>query len=248
MEKISLQKFGLTEKEETVYLTLLANNSLTANDIATKCGIHRQVAYDVLARLLDKGLVSSIQNNSKKVFSAMPPKRLLDEAKENNLLLEKMLPQLSLQINSRKEDALVSVVRGKNSVKEVIKLIQDKMEEGAREHLVMGVDDKMYMKYAPIPLKKFMKFLEEKNLRERVLAMEGEKYFAGEKRSLYKFIPKEFFNPTATHIAGDLVAILIWTNPPTAIIIENKETADAYRKYFNLLWKVAKTKKWRSAV
>jgi hypothetical protein len=94
-------------------------------------------------------------------------------------------------------------------------------------------------------MKKFISLIEKNNFRERILAREGDIFFVGGKTSEYKFIPREFFNPTATHIAGNMVAIIIWTTPPTGIIIESSEVADSYRKYFNLLWKIAKIRKWR---
>jgi len=249
MEKASLQKFGLTEKEESVYLALLGSRDCGVNEIASKCGIHRQVAYDVLNRLLEKGLVSFTQSDTKKLFSAMHPKKLLEDLKENEALLENMLPQLVSQMNVPKGSANVSVIRGKNVVTSILKAVTERLEKKeAMEHLVMGVDDRKYMKYSPIYFKKFIKFLETNKLKEHVLAKEGDTYFAGGKTSQYKFIPNEFFNPTATHIAGNLVAIIIWTEPLTGILIESKETADAYIKYFNMLWKSAKTKKWRGRV
>jgi hypothetical protein len=43
-------------------------------------------------------------------------------------------------------------------------------------------------------------------------------------------------------IYGNKVAIFDWTEPITTIIIEKKGIADSYRKYFNLLWKIASPK------
>lgn len=34
--------------------------------------------------------------------------------------------------------------------------------------------------------------------------------------------------------------IAIWTEEPAAVLIENKETADSFRNYFKLLWKLGK--------
>ncbi len=59
---------------------------------------------------------------------------------------------------------------------------------------------------------------------------------------------REFFNPTATHIAGNTICIIIWSAPIIGIIIENREVADAYRKYFNLLWKIAEKRPWKRNV
>jgi len=56
-----------------------------------------------------------------------------------------------------------------------------------------------------------------------------------------KFLPKEYASPASTNIYGDKVAILLWEEEPLAIVIKNKKIADAYRSFFSLLWKTAKS-------
>jgi len=40
----------------------------------------------------------------------------------------------------------------------------------------------------------------------------------------------------------DKIAILDWTEPITTIIIEKKAIAEGFRKYFEVLWQLAKTR------
>ena len=55
-----------------------------------------------------------------------------------------------------------------------------------------------------------------------------------------RYLAKNYATPAATNIYGDKVAIINWTEDPLAILINNKEIADSYRKYFEILWKNAK--------
>jgi len=71
------------------------------------------------------------------------------------------------------------------------------------------------------------------------LTSEKPKFIYKTKVITYRYIPKEYFNPTSTLVYGDRVALLIW-EPLTVIMIKNKELADSYRKQFELLWKIAK--------
>ena len=57
-----------------------------------------------------------------------------------------------------------------------------------------------------------------------------------------RYIPKEYKTPTETTIYGEKVAIFLLTEEPKAILIKSKTIAEAYRNYFNLLWKVGKTR------
>ena len=55
-----------------------------------------------------------------------------------------------------------------------------------------------------------------------------------------RYLSKEFLFPVRTMIYGNKVAIVDFTKPITTIIIEKKEISDAYKKHFDLLWKISK--------
>jgi hypothetical protein len=42
------------------------------------------------------------------------------------------------------------------------------------------------------------------------------------------------------NIYGHNVAMILWSKNPFAIVIEQEEFAKAYKKYFELMWKIAK--------
>jgi hypothetical protein len=44
----------------------------------------------------------------------------------------------------------------------------------------------------------------------------------------------------AINIYGNKTAIILWAKRPMAIVIQNEEITDGYKKYFDLLWKIAK--------
>lgn len=230
-----------------MYLAILKGGECSANTIAKKCGLHRQVVYDILDRLIEKSLAGFVIRGSKKFFSASSPSMLLENLKEKEDALSKIMPSLVAMENSGKKESFVRVIQGKEVVTSILKSVYSVLESGkAKEHLLFGCDDRKYMQYSGIFMKKFISMIDKNNFHERVLAKEGESYFIGGRNSEYKFIPKEFFNPTETHIAGNLIAIIIWGDPLTGIIIESEEVADSYKKYFNLLWKMAKRGKWRT--
>jgi len=55
-----------------------------------------------------------------------------------------------------------------------------------------------------------------------------------------KELPKYFDTPVATNICGDEVVMIQWEKNAFVIQIINKNVADAYKKYFELMWKIAK--------
>jgi sugar-specific transcriptional regulator TrmB len=71
-----LQDLGLSDKEASVYLSLLQVDSATALDISKKTNINRSTVYVVIESLSQKGLVSETTVGKKTQFQAEPPERL----------------------------------------------------------------------------------------------------------------------------------------------------------------------------
>jgi sugar-specific transcriptional regulator TrmB len=70
MESIELTKLGLTEGEAKVYLALLKLGSSTVGPIVKKSKVAYSNIYEVLERLISKGLVSFIKKEKTKYFQA----------------------------------------------------------------------------------------------------------------------------------------------------------------------------------
>ena len=55
-----------------------------------------------------------------------------------------------------------------------------------------------------------------------------------------KYLSDEYSGPAAINIYGNNVAIIHWSEKPDGILIESEGIADSYRKYFDLIWRIAK--------
>ena len=60
------------------------------------------------------------------------------------------------------------------------------------------------------------------------------------KTSDHKYLPNLAESPAVTNIYGDKIAIIVWTDEPEGIIIENAAAAKAYKSYFDFMWKHGK--------
>src|SRR3989344_3982433 len=117
MNKDILKQIGLTDYEAEVYLTLLANGQLSAYELAEKAGLYRQVTYDVLKRLGEKGFVSSVTEGKTKLFKPIDPKLILEFLNERTESYKQLLPEL-IQINDASKQSLsVETYKGKNVVR-----------------------------------------------------------------------------------------------------------------------------------
>jgi len=245
MDLSSLEAIGLSKNEAEIYIALLRHGESPASKMAEKTGIYRPYVYDTLEKLVEKGLVGHVKKEGKKIFTAAKPGKLRGIIEEKQKALEEILPQLEKMSKAKEEETEVQVFKGKDALTNVLKIILEKLKKEGGENLVMGSDDKKYTEFSPVYFPKFIKELERHKIKERIISRMGDTFFAGGTVTEVKFIPDEFFNPSSTHIINDMIFINIWTRPMYSIAIKSMDVADAYEKYFELLWKLAKTRKWR---
>ncbi len=229
-----LEEIGLTKSEAKVYLALIDLGPSLAGLITRKTGIHRRNVYDAIEMLIQKGLVSYIKENNKKIYSAVDPKRLLEIIKEKEAIIQSALPELESKFNFIQEKRETVFFRGKQALKSIF---DDQIKEG-KEVLVLGACPfaKDIIKYY---FQKYDLERKKKNIKVKALFTQETDYEMplGEVR----YLPMSFDSPSATNIYGDKVVIILWTEEPFAILIHQKEIADSYRRYFDLLWNIAKT-------
>lgn len=103
MLESKLTRFGLSEKESSVYLALLEHGTSTVSEIARKTSINRSTSYVLLGSLSERGLVSLSSRKGAKFFTAVPPERFVYMSEERVrqghelvALAQALLPQMRL--------------------------------------------------------------------------------------------------------------------------------------------------------
>jgi len=71
-----LTRLGLSDIEAKVYLTLLKKRNLSAKEISAAAKINRTQTYDILAKLVNKGMCIEIFGNVKK-YEAIQPEKVM---------------------------------------------------------------------------------------------------------------------------------------------------------------------------
>lgn len=237
------RSLGLTENESRVYLTLLNLGTAQAGQITEKSGIHRRNVYDAIARLMEKGLVSFVTVNNKKLFSPVNPKRFLEIIDEKKFELDnlknefnKIIPELDLRTKLQEKHD-VRFFKGVEGLKTVY---EDIIRTG-----------KDYIGYGPgRQIEKILKHYFEHFVNKRIKARIRIRLIYDEDSrnkvkinplSEVRYIPQEYSSRAALRIYGDKVALLLLSEEePLAIVIKNKAIADGYRKYFEVMWKAAR--------
>lgn len=80
------------------------------------------------------------------------------------------------------------------------------------------------------------------NVHYKIMIQEGDTYFlASSDYAEYKWIPKDQFASVPFYVYGDKLAILLFKDEPTVIVINYPSVAEAYRVQFMAMWAAGTT-------
>lgn len=243
----ALQELGLTKSEIKVYLALLELGQSTTGPIVDKAKISSSKIYEILDKLLSKGLVSYVLKGSVKYFEATQPERILDliKDKEEDLErqrkeIEKILPELTRkkELSKMKENA--AIYRGIKGL-ETVFYESLKLMKKSQIQYVIGI---------PSRSEKVNRFFTKWNNYRSSLGIKSKMLFnentRGEEQTLpennpnceIKYMPEGIITPAAINLFNNRTVIFPkeTSEEPLIIVIDNKEIADSFRSQFDLLW------------
>ena len=239
-EMFELLKIGLTEGEAKVYLSLSELGSSTVGPIVKESRVAYSNIYDILNRLIKKGVVSFLIKNKTKHFQAAPPTNLVKylEKKESEIskqkaALEKALPSLE-ELQQGKESQEAEVFIGLKGLRSAYEKLYKNIP-ASEEALFFYLHKEEYAETSDI----FYNSISElaKNLNNRGIANKQYKKSLFAQKAKYlnvKFV--DFPIPGNIDIVKDKVMIITWSPTPTAILIHSKTVADNFKDYFNEVW------------
>jgi len=243
MTRELLRDIGLTDKEAEVYLILLELGSCPVNRIYEKTGIQRRNIYDLLNKLINKGLATYIIENKKKYFQSQNPEKLLkyiDEQKERleqkKAKLAPTIEELKSRFENQKEKQEAEIYRGIEGIKTILLDCQN-----AKEVLFIGATALVGEKLPYFWPKYNKKRIKNKVLWKLLLNHEAKnKPITKSKLYQFKTLPKELSSPNVIYIYNDKIANVLWSNKPISFVIKDKTIATSYKKYFDFLWNTIK--------
>jgi len=237
-----LKELGLTETEAKIYLVLLETGSTLAGVVIRKTGFHRATTYQILQRLKEKGLVSSIIKGKKQYFQAAEPGRLVDDLREKEEKLKDILPDLIARLKNSKEKQEITVYAGEKGIRFVFDKILEEL--GSRgEYFDFGVSG-LFKEILGSYWDLWQKQKKKQKIKSYVIFNNDVKKIPGLLKNYYgetRFYPRQYSSITDTIIYKDKVILFIWSaKPPIAVIINNQDNAESYKNQFKFMWKRAK--------
>lgn len=244
MHSIELEKLGLNKNEAKVYLGLLKKGQATASELVKSIGVHRNIIYDNLEKLIDKGLVSYVVEGTKRKFIAEKPQSIIEflESKKKNLDEEiksatNLLPQINALLSTSKSDQETFLFRGMRGIK---KILEDMLS--SKEFWIIGVSNASVEILGETYWTNFNQKRKNRKIKEHLLFNADFKNTVeiSEKLSENRRLPPELIQITELMIFEDQVAIIVYSGEPIGVVIKNKEVSNAFKKQFDFLWNLSK--------
>ncbi|MCB9359549.1 helix-turn-helix domain-containing protein [Candidatus Woesearchaeota archaeon] len=246
MELALLEEIGLTKGEISVYMALLELGSSTVGPIVDKAKVSSSKVYDILERLMDKGLASYVIKENTKYFESAQPSRILDymqerkkeiEEKENRV--KEILPQLELRQRMAKNKQEVNVYEGLKGIKTVREKSLRELKAGD-EFYILGISATSSEQLRNYWMNYHKRRSQSKIGTKMLINRDApEKYF-DERNKLphtnVKRMPFSASTPSWFDIYDDRMVIGVTGEEPIAVEIKSSKVAESFKAYFEALW------------
>lgn len=246
-----LQDIGLTDKEASIYLSLLAVENASVLDLAKKTKIKRPTVYVVLESLAKKGLVSETTVGKKTHYQAEPPERLetfVEKRKialeESQRILKDVIPQIKSIARESGERPVVKYFEGRDGIISAIEdFFRDPDIENGVTHLLYP-KDLLEETFTDAERKKYREMRVGKNIKSKVLyTSEKSDRPSDDTGERIKIDGSKYPVTCDISIYKDRVRINILGNKLSGIFIRSQDLADTLRSLFNLAFDKLKDKK-----
>lgn len=249
MDTEILQQVGLNKSEVKVYLTLLELGSSTTGPIMHKAKVSSSKIYGILARLIEKGLVSFIVKGKTKHYQASKPESLKEyinekmrELKTKEQQILDLIPHLKLKqkLSENKQEAQVYL--GWKGIMNAFDFVLENLKKGDDYIAFSQPKFEEESKGVKLFFTKYQQKREELRLNVKLIADNSQKkIFNSLPYTKFKNFEARYVEncPPGIIIFNDYILVTAFEIAPVAVIIQSKQIADSYRKYFYDSWKVA---------
>ena len=241
-----LEEIGLTKGEIKVYLALLKLGETTTGKIIEEAQISSGKIYEILEKLIKKGLASYSIKDKTKYFSAASPNRILDylHKKENDLIekeqeLLKELPSLLSIEKAGKKEYEINLFKGFKGIQTAIfealddLTIKDKV-------LAMGIISHKKEQYNILWQRWHKKRVNKKIICKAIFSDKNTEYYKTFKKIRFTEVKSlKGITPSAIDVMGKKVLIFTYGEEASCLSIKNPEIVQSFKIFFETIWKFA---------
>jgi predicted DNA-binding transcriptional regulator len=238
--KTKLTNLGLDKNEAAVYLSLLKLGEVGASKVVSDTKLHGQTVYTALDTLEAKNLVRYVLVKGRKRFSAQNPKILLNMVEQQRSVAQSVAEELEHRF-SAVDLQHIEILKGVEAFRASELQLLAECAPGENLLVFGGLGDS-YIQSHGNQFNEYEYQRRKQKLGVRYLGISSQAaYLQQSKEDRYnfefRFINAAFSGVTTTCVFGThAVAIYIFDETVTCIILRNAKIAESYTGFFNGLW------------
>lgn len=237
-----LKNFGLSEKEIKIYLALLKLGSAAVRAIAQSADINRTTTHEILNKLIDQSLVSYVDKEKHRYFTAEPPEHLLHALKirEQNLGaiaadIKQIMPELKNLYEKSDSKPKAKYFEGDTGLRAVMQDVLD---------CVARTADKKYYVYSSSAIRDALHRVfpnwNDERIKRRISVQSISIGAGGELHGLdeRKWLSQDEGAPTYTMLYAGKTALISLNaeKEPIGVVVEDVNTYKTKIMIFRALW------------
>lgn len=240
-----LNILGINEREQQIYEVLVELGTASAADLAIASGIKRSTVYLYVDKLKTEGLIVESIRNSKKYFSAVPPKNLHEIVRsriKQLRVLDQNIDKIKNPVkkSTSKNSTSYSVYRGLPGLLSIVSDVVASGEEfyflGNNKDLNKFITQEFWEKFYIRPRRKRMKteYMITTSRAPKTVARFFEESGTFTK---IRFLPEELDFQGAIAAYGNKLIIGKYSPEPVGVAFEDKKLVEIFKMAFFALWK-----------
>ncbi len=236
-----LRDIGLSEKEATIYITLLGQQRMTIAYLARSSGIKRATCYEHLDQLLARGFIRRIPVGKRMMYTATEPKRILSDFKRKTALLEQSVYEMTDMHETAMNKPKISYFEGKHEIRTIY---EDLFKTSGDVYSIFPAAA-FLENFTEGDYEEFDKRINQRGLKSRDLLVNDKFYkkieeirAKNEGNKSHKRLPPWFTCNVDVLVFADKIA-LIGLRDLSGIVIENRDIALLFKNLHDFLWEYA---------
>lgn len=238
-----ITSLGLKKQEAAIYLALIQLGQARVGQISDLCGIQRTFVYNILDRMAELGIVSSVEIRGIKRFSVISIDQLKKRQEFRMSRFEEVLPELRAIVKTVGDKPKVQFFEGKEGI---IEAQNDTLNMIPGNEICAYYTGEGLYKDDPDFIKRYVKRRVAKKISVRAIGTDTPNtriWSNQDKKQLRRsrIVPADKFPFTnEINIYGNKINILSLQGELIAVVIESESIAKTQKAIFELAWDGAK--------
>jgi len=245
MKEQLFEKLGLTKGEIKVYIALIRLGESTVGPLVYESKVTKSKIYDILEKLIGKGLVGYLIKSGTKHFTSSDPHMILEyiskkegELKETKQEVLNTLPELLAQKGKAGERRIAEMYEGFHGVKAIRDELMSSFKSG-ETLLVLGAPKIANINWEAWFLEFHKKRIKNKINMKIIYNSDAKEYGRIRKKmklTKVKYLPNNLISPNWIDIFPNAVLFVMILKNPIAFVIRDKDLAKSFESYFDVMW------------